>query len=329
MTHRADHLALVPGPVDVAEVRGLAGAGVAQGRGAVGLLAALLHVEVGLRVLHGGLRADLDAADGVDHVDEAAEADLDVVVDADPGRELEGLHEQLGPAVGERGVDLGDAVARHLQQAVARDRHQQVGARPGVQQHDRVGAPALALAGAELQLLLAAEALTAVAADQEVGGAVLLCGTVAARVGADLVDLRPGPQRHRDQEDQPDQHERLDPAEAEPAARLRRRPAAAGRWRCHDAVPCRRRNRRRAARRGPRRGRRTSASPAGSSWAASGWARGRDPRTEDLRRPPTTRPPCGRSRRATGSRARRRARARCPGGPSEVQPWDKTLPCRA
>jgi hypothetical protein len=44
-----------------------------------------------------GLRADLDAADGVDHVDEAAEADLDDVVDPDARSLLDRLHQQLRP----------------------------------------------------------------------------------------------------------------------------------------------------------------------------------------------------------------------------------------
>ena len=103
---RADHLALVPGPVDVAEARGVPRPGVAERDLAVGLLAALLDVEVRLRVLHRGLRADLDPAHRVDHVDEAAEADLDVVVDADAGGLLDRLDEELRPAVRERGVDL-------------------------------------------------------------------------------------------------------------------------------------------------------------------------------------------------------------------------------
>ena len=86
------------------------------------------------------LRADRDAADGVDDVHEAAEPDLDVVVDVDAGVLLDGPDQQLRAAEREGGVDLGGAVARDRHQRVAGDRQQQVGPAAGVQQHDRVGA---------------------------------------------------------------------------------------------------------------------------------------------------------------------------------------------
>ena len=59
----------------------------------------------------------------------AAHPDLDVVVDADAGVLLDGLHEQLGAAVGVGGVDLAAGVAGDVDDRVARDGEQQVRAR--------------------------------------------------------------------------------------------------------------------------------------------------------------------------------------------------------
>ena len=86
----------------------------------------LLDVQARARVVQVLLRADGDAADRVDGVDEAAEADLDVVVDVDSGVLLDRLHQQPRTAVGEGSVDLGGAVARDRHQRVAGDRQQQV-----------------------------------------------------------------------------------------------------------------------------------------------------------------------------------------------------------
>ena len=218
---RRDDLALGPGAVDVAELGvGLAGAGVAEGGLAVGLLAALRDVEVGVGVLHRGARADLHTTHGVDHADEAAEADLDVVVDADAGLVLEGADEQLGAAVGEGGVDLvALAVARDRDDRVAGDRHQHVGAVAGVEQHDRVGALPDLAAGAELLALRLGEVVAGVGAHDQVGVAALLVGAaLVAGHRVDLVDLAPRPEGHGEHEDEPHQHEQLDDAEAEARA---------------------------------------------------------------------------------------------------------------
>ena len=234
----------------------------------------------------GLLGADLDAVDGVDHVHETGEADLDVVVDADAGVLLDGLLQQLRPAVRERRVDLRGAVPGHVDDGVAGDGHQQVRAGAGVQQHDRVGAAALALADAVAELLLAGQALAGVAAHEQVRRPGLRGGPVAAGRRVDLVDLGPRDERHRDQEDQPERQHQLDPTEPGPP------PAARGRDGEGRRGAVRARRHRRSRRSGPApepargragggvsRGRRTASAPAGRRSGASGSARGRWDRT--------------------------------------------------
>ncbi len=65
--------------------------------------------------------------------------------------------QQLRAAERERRVDLGGPVPGHLDVGVAGDRHQEVRAVAGVQQHDRVGALPVGVAGAQLLALLGAE----------------------------------------------------------------------------------------------------------------------------------------------------------------------------
>src|SRR3954449_10130737 len=177
---------------DVTEAGGVPGAGVPKRDLAVHVLATLLDVEVGEAVLHRALGADLDAVHRVDDPDEAREADLDVVVDADASRLLDGPHQKRGPAERERRIDLCGAVTGYVDQRVTRDRHQQVRTRAGVQQHDRVGASTGALAGAELQLLLAGETFTTVTADQQVVGSGLRCRPGAGRGLATGGEVGPG-----------------------------------------------------------------------------------------------------------------------------------------
>ena len=228
----AEHLALALPALDVAGRVRLAGARVAERRPAVGVLAALLDVQPGVLVLQRLLRADLDAAERVDHLDEAAEADLDVVVDLQPGGLLDRLHQQLGAAEGIGGVDLGGAVALDRHQRVARDRQQQRWPVAGVQDQDRVGAaaPAGVLAGGEVLPLLLRQALAAVGPDEQVGGARLTLGPVALGVGVDGGELGPRPQRDGDEEHDPGQEQ----DEHRCAVRDGRRPgAAAGRGHHH------------------------------------------------------------------------------------------------
>jgi hypothetical protein len=70
-------------------------------------------VQVGVRVVQPvpGAVAQGDPVQGVDHVQEAGEVDLGVVVDGQPGGLLDGPDQQAGAAEGEGGVDLaGPAV---------------------------------------------------------------------------------------------------------------------------------------------------------------------------------------------------------------------------
>src|SRR5262245_4049855 len=202
------------------------GPGVAEGGHAVGLLTAGLDVETRLLVLHRLVRADLDATDRVDDVDEAAESDLDVVVDPDAGRLLERLDQQLGSAIREGRVDLGLAVAGDVDDGVPRDRQQQRLTVAHVQQHDRVGALTardLLAAGPEVLALLLRQTRAAVRADHEVRRAGLVVRPGATGLGVDLVDLRPGPDRDQDEEQDPDQEQREDDPQPPALVRLRLR----------------------------------------------------------------------------------------------------------
>ena len=88
-----------------------AGAGVAERLDALQLVGAGREVQPGLGVLDRYGRADGDAAEGVDHVDEAEHVDLDVAVDPQPGGLLDGLHGELGAAELVGRVDLVVALA--------------------------------------------------------------------------------------------------------------------------------------------------------------------------------------------------------------------------
>ena len=96
---------------------------------------------MGVAVLDRRRDAHPDAVEGVDHVDEPAEADLGVPVDPQPGVLLDGLHEQLRATDRVRRVDLVRAVPgdRHVGVAGQRDQHRLPGRRR-VHEHDRVRA---------------------------------------------------------------------------------------------------------------------------------------------------------------------------------------------
>src|SRR5680860_1833649 len=91
----------------------------------VGLLATLFEVEPGIFVVDVVLGSDLDAANGIDDVDESAEADLYVIVDPDPGVRFDRLNEQFGASIGEGGVDLGPLIARYIDEGIAGNRHEE------------------------------------------------------------------------------------------------------------------------------------------------------------------------------------------------------------
>ena len=217
---RGHHLTLLAAAGDVTECGvGVPRPGVGERDRAVGVLAALLHVEVGQLVVHVVRRTDRDPADGVDDVHEATEPDLDVVVDVDAGVLLDGPDQQLRAAEREGRVDLGRAVAGDRHQRVAGDRHGQRRAAPRVHQHDGVGALAGGVAGVELLALFGGEALARVAADEEVVGARLVGRSVTRWERVDLLDLRPGEERHGDQVDQPEGEQDPQVAEPEPCGR--------------------------------------------------------------------------------------------------------------
>jgi hypothetical protein len=210
----------------------VARSGVGQRGEAVDLLAALLDVEARQRVLHVLLGADLHAAEGVHGVDHAAEAELDVVVDVDAGQVLDARHQQRRAVDLEGGVDHLRAVAGDLGEGVAGDRHHRAAARAGVQHDDRVGVGAAALAGLERLALLVGEVVGLVGADDEVVGARLVRGAVAAGRRVDLVDPRPVVERDRDEVDEDQEQQQRDEAEPEsraPASLPRSRRRGGGR----------------------------------------------------------------------------------------------------
>ncbi len=255
----ADDLPLVRGAGDVAVPLPVPGPGVGQRDLSVHLLAALLDVQVRAAVVHPLCRADLHSTDGVDHVDEPGEADLDVVVDADAGVLLDGAHEQSGPPYAKaalifvvpwpgiatresRGIDIKrfgpEPVCSSMIVSVRR---------PG---------PAARGATAACGVRPA----PAVAADQQVGGALAAPPGGRAREWRRPWSMRAPPdQRHHHQEDQPQR----EPATRYPAVRTRPRAGAAAR--------AGRGRRRHGARRRP--GRRTAtAATAGRTAAGSGGA---------------------------------------------------------
>src|SRR5438105_12425387 len=86
---------------------------------------------------------DVNAAELVDDLAEAAEVDVDDVVDPQAGELLDRAQRQLHAAVGVGLVQLGDAVARDLHLEVTRERQQRGGLLGGVEadKHHRVRAP--------------------------------------------------------------------------------------------------------------------------------------------------------------------------------------------
>ena len=226
MQQRRHELPLVDHPIQVGPRRG-AGADVAERVAAVELLTAGGQVDAGERVADRFGRAHGHSADRVDHDGEAVEPDLGVVVEPDPGGLLDGLRQQRGTADGERRIDLVLAVAGDRHVGVPRDRHHRGRrARPdagNVHQQDGVGAAvAHVVAGGQLGLLLGRQALAAVRADQQPGGALAGGGPLGV-VGqrGDAVQRRVHPHaagHHRDDEHQ--QERQHDAAPMSFAARL-------------------------------------------------------------------------------------------------------------
>jgi hypothetical protein len=101
-------------PAQIASRVDVSAAGVGQGQRPVRRLAPGLHVEGDHVVVHGHLRADGDPAHRVDDVAEPGEPGLDVAVDLDPDRLLDGLDQEFRAAQGERGIDLVLAVTGDL-----------------------------------------------------------------------------------------------------------------------------------------------------------------------------------------------------------------------
>jgi hypothetical protein len=141
-----------------------------QGLDAAHVLAARGHVEVGVAVLQpvAGVVAQGDPAEGVDHLQEAGEVDLGVVVDGQPGRLRDRLDQQVGAAQGEGGVDLaGVAVDLGAQVTRQEDQHRPVPPGAHVQDHDGVGAPAGHVHRLDPAELPAAQPVPGVGADQQ------------------------------------------------------------------------------------------------------------------------------------------------------------------
>ena len=124
-------------------------------------VAALAQVGAGLLVLDVPVQAHAHAAEGVDDAHEAGEADLRVVVDAQPGVLLDGADQQFGAAVGEGRVQF--VLPRPLwscrsrveaagqgDPGVARQADHRGAVGAGVQQHHRVGAPPADDAGVQV-----------------------------------------------------------------------------------------------------------------------------------------------------------------------------------
>ena len=150
---RGQELLLVLGAAQIALGLLMALADEREGRGAVQNLASLLEVGAGLLVLQVPVETHPYAADRVDEVHEAREADLRVMVDPQTGVVLDGAGEHLGAAHRERGVELvlrgaevltgpGTGEAGHGQPGVTRQAHHGRAVRAGVQKDHRVGTPA-------------------------------------------------------------------------------------------------------------------------------------------------------------------------------------------
>jgi hypothetical protein len=118
--HRPDEVLLALDALVVA-VDPLAGAHVRQRLGRVHLVdPGLGELGAGLAVHERLVELDRDATEGVDHVDEAAERHLRVVVDRAARRSDAGLDDGFGPA-GEDVGDLGERAVLALDDEVARD----------------------------------------------------------------------------------------------------------------------------------------------------------------------------------------------------------------
>jgi len=184
----------------------------------VHLVAAGGHVQVGVAVVQAAAAAvaEGDAAEGVDHLQEAGEVDLGVVVDGQPGRLPNGPDQEAGAAEGEGGVDLGGAAVDGGPQVPRqRQHHRPVPVGAEVQDHDGVGAPAGHLHGLDAAELAAAQAVAGVGADQQdvhglpagqrgqVGHRPLALGDQAVGVPVGVQRDRPGqPDHERDQDGQ-------------------------------------------------------------------------------------------------------------------------------
>ena len=182
-----------------------------------------------LGVLDVALHAHVDAAEAVDDPREPAEADLDVAVDGQAGGALQGRGEQLRPAEGEGGVDLVLPLPRDREVAVPRhrDEHRLAGAARGVDEDDRVRAPATGIAADTERLALRrAEALAAVRAHEQVGVPVGVGRPVARGGGVLAAHLRPRVDRRDDDEHGPREQRHEDDPQHPPA------PARPGRARC-------------------------------------------------------------------------------------------------
>src|SRR5262245_6504995 len=226
---RGEELALALHPVQVCACGGTC-PDVAEGCGAVQVLAAGLDVESGLSVLDRLGYAHMHTAERIHDIDESAEPDLHVPVDPDPGRPLHGLDEQLWPTEGEGGVQLvpsmvGDGHVRVPGQA---DQRRLPPARGDVEQHHRVGAPASRAARGELGPLLCRQARSAVGADEQPvlpGGRRRTAVVIGDRI--DAVELRIEIEVPADHQDE--QHHEKDQQPAPHSATRQSHPAQPGR----------------------------------------------------------------------------------------------------
>src|SRR6204780_1498318 len=95
-------------------------AGELECRYAVHVMLTGRHAQAAVRVIYRIRKADVHAAKRVDHLDEAEEVHLDVVVDGEPGGLLDGLHHQLRTAEAEGTVDLVHAAPGYVHPRIAR-----------------------------------------------------------------------------------------------------------------------------------------------------------------------------------------------------------------
>ena len=178
--HHAGHESLLAlHPADVGGGVELPGAHVGQGIAALEGRTSRRQLQPRGRVVDVRRHADVDPAEGVDHLDEAREVDLEVVVDPYAGGVLHGLHEQRRAAVGVCAVELllRGIVLLAVLVGVRRDRGQRVPRQahdtdrpvgPDVGQHHGVGALAVDVpAGVQPSHLPVGQALPAVGPDHQ------------------------------------------------------------------------------------------------------------------------------------------------------------------